>query len=919
MYIKPLVQIFQEFISAPAGITDPLRACLIGPNFHLVRYDRSDEKQVGRLGAYVPTADSWHAWPGRPAGATVDQSFTRVFIEDALLRYFSSAPVVGAEIQSTFYTSAHKNHIRSELISWRSNGPAYPRHVSLGQRDVAVGDHVLVIGPGAQHETYVAGFVADLTDPAIGAVAADENNADPIGSTAAVASQTGGDVNQVDIDVADPAAYNGLADGDLEETYVIRVVQGGAPASALLEVRSASGRDDADMVTPEDFGDPTPIGSRGLFVIFDLVGSSSGQPDDELFIAGQEWQVEVEQAFVVPTAAVASDPADYIGQSDTTYVVEVVRGGTLGTAEATQPIILVSTTTGVDASGPTHVPASATPVPIGTAGLTFQLTGTTVRKGDRYYIDAQAATDGPVRTLVLGRNLPDDLIGDEDAEPELTVLLSMRRNIEVPQLRPGFSGVANWQQSETQIRLNQGVQAYDSEWTNGGGTMLALNVVGGTAYVQYRAYLPTYGRRVGVLTSASEVAAALGPPDADNPLACGVLKALGAANGSPVLFVATESDSLSAWSRALDLLTIRNDAYSLVPLTFDRQVQELVAGHCRSLSAPEVGRWRRAIVSTAVPAELAVLSDLNGAAVLATVQDDPMAEGEQYTFVEFGAGVDLSASGVRAGDILRTAYRPDGIGGTIYDEYVVDAVLSDDSLRLLSGPSVPTAVPSKVEIWRAQQSDEIVQAVRSASGSFGSRRVVNVFPDEIEDGGESVAGYYLAASIAGQTSGVVPQQGLTNVQVVGFSAVSRLTGELTEADLDRMAEAGTWLVVQLDDGQIVTRHALTTDMTDLNTREEMITRNVDSISYTLLGVMRRYSGRYNVVEQTLAQVEADTQAVINELAATTGTGTLGPQLVDGTITRLEQSSLFKDRVVAAIDLDLPYPMNNLQIHLVAQA
>lgn len=43
---------------------------------------------------------------------------------------------------------------------------------------------------------------------------------------------------------------------------------------------------------------------------------------------------------------------------------------------------------------------------------------------------------------------------------------------------------------------------------------------------------------------------------------------------------------------------------------------------------------------------------------------------------------------------------------------------------------------------------------------------------------------------------------------------------------------------------------------------------------------------------------------------------IGSQLIDATILQLARHPTMRDRVVARIQLELPYPLNNIEVHLV---
>ena len=43
---------------------------------------------------------------------------------------------------------------------------------------------------------------------------------------------------------------------------------------------------------------------------------------------------------------------------------------------------------------------------------------------------------------------------------------------------------------------------------------------------------------------------------------------------------------------------------------------------------------------------------------------------------------------------------------------------------------------------------------------------------------------------------------------------------------------------------------------------------------------------------------------------------LGPQITSYEIQQLEQHPVLKDRILAIIPIEVPYPLNNIEVHLV---
>jgi len=244
-------------------------------------------------------------------------------------------------------------------------------------------------------------------------------------------------------------------------------------------------------------------------------------------------------------------------------------------------------------------------------------------------------------------------------------------------------------------------------------------------------------------------------------------------------------------------------------------------------------------------------------------------------------------------------------------------VISEEYLRLVSGPSLPVSVASRFEAWKDNTADDMAQQVIDLSGSFGSKRARVVIPDKIGEGGTFMNGMFACCALAGLRSGVWPHQGLTNVQVLGFDDCSRVTSLFGGRQLNDMAAAGVWIITEDNAGLIYTRHQLTTDMTDLNSREDSMVSNIDALSYYYLRFFRgaRYIGRHNITPGLIAQLRTDFASAASAVINATVSLTIGPQMLSATLTRLERHPTLLDRMIAQVNVDLPEPFNNFDITL----
>ena len=906
-YIVPQAQVYQEFNATSVANANPLQAFIVGPNYQTIRYAQASEKQLGSLGAYNADLATNYAWPNLQVGAVVIQGLTQLFIDNALLRYYY-VDAGSSNTTSTFAADGYKNRIHSTSINWVTYS-SFARNVGLGNRDVTVGDTVtvsaVVSGNPVSLTTYVAGFINDMTASSKSS-SADSTNA--VGTDAGTATQTSGTSNNVAVGTVSVAAYDGLADGNVNEVYTVTVTTGsigGDATTAVLKVVSASGNDSVSTVIPAAFGSATAIGTRGLEVTWTTSASNN-------FVAGQVWRIVVSQNYA---AAVATVTGTYTGATNTTYVVTVSAGGLY----AANPTITVSTTTGIDVGGPYAITASATPVAIGSYGLSVAFSSTGLSLGDRFYIVCTAPAKAAVKTIVLGKNLPAALI---TGAPALSVTLGIQKNIQVSENRLDVPGQENFVSTLEYVTVNAGITSADSTWVDDTGNLIPLPVISGDVFVQYKAFSQVGTDAPYTASTEADIITYLGGAiDADHELQTGIAKALANSNGVPVYFMATADDTLASYEVALEAVTDNTNIYAIVPMTFDRAIQDECAAHVQTMSTPENGRWRITWVSTQGLSEIPVSQThpTSGDALLATIVVDPNAPTTQYTIVDLvttGEVTPLSfvTAGVKVGDVVRAQYTLDDYSNPVFSEYVVAQVISDDSLRLVAGPSVPVSVAAKIEIWRVLNSTGIANYVGSKAAAFASRRVYNVWPDQAVSAGVTYPGYILAAALAGLKSGVVPQQGLTNVAVAGFDAVPRSTRLMSVSDLNTMAGDGVYIVTQNPAGTIYTRHQLSTDNSDLNMQELSVTTNVDSISYLLLETVAPFIGKYNTTPATSELVSVAIGHLATSLSASVGTA--GPQVLDMALTSLAASPILADRLVAVVTADLPYPLNIIEVHLV---
>lgn len=942
---RPQLRIHQELsISASATVQRQL-ACIVGPNAKLHRYDVSAEKALIGLGTYNPDADRNYAWPDRSAGGVVDPDSVRLLADDALLLYHTDLAGDSSGGRGTVAkVNGYSNRIKSSTLGYKTNGASYPHSSLFGDRGVKIGDRVRITGGDDNCEdvncwTSVIGFAGEAVAASIAAATADGANQGAVTSTLS-ASKTGGPANCILITAG--GTYNGLADGKVQETYTLIVTKGGTAqcTQATLRVVSASGTDDVDAVVVT-VGAAFNVGTRGVTATFSLdtgqcvTDAATAGVLANLPATGQTFQVVARQTF---HAACVTSGGTYTGAADDVYRIECTKGGLF--ASGPKPEITVSTVKGLDFSGPTQVTAVASAVAVGSHGITAAFGACGVgsaplglRKGDVWYISATAATTGRMSTLILQDDLPADLLAATDLN--LYLYLPGRTGLEITRKRMSDPPNVNYVRETTQIVVKAGVTAYDSDWTVG-GVVQALPLKAGTLYAEYNEWLPNLVDAPVRVDSVDDLTTIIpGQLDPKNPLSYGVYKALQNSGGQPVYAMAVATPGTQDWVKAYSHLEERNEFYNIVPMTFDKEAINLAITTAATQSAPGVNLFKgvfcglkrtatKMLVGESTAAAQAISpTSTDGKVVLATVSDNPQASGTQYTLLQVpAANGGFLKYGVKAGDAVRFLFTVDAYGEPSYTTLTVDSVLSENSLLLTTGLTTPVTQAQKVEIWRTLSTAEIKDDLKAQAQAMKNRRVCAVWPDALVSVGRLVDGYFAAAALAGLRSGALPHRPLTNVSITGFDSVpsARL---FTSGQIDDLMNGGVWIIGVDRNGALYNVNALTTDMTDLNTRTESIRTNLDNISTRIRDMWSALIGTTNVSPALLRRLRHDLENLLDELSSNALTDEIGSQIIvpAGTstadmITLLRVHPTARDRVEIRVNPTLPAPWNEGDVYLV---
>lgn len=499
---------------------------------------------------------------------------------------------------------------------------------------------------------------------------------------------------------------------------------------------------------------------------------------------------------------------------------------------------------------------------------------------------------------------------------------------EVPaEYEDGGTTYTNWTATSDGITFQPGIKIPVKD-ENGDDSF--ITVTSATPFVQYRALVKTYAGTVHDISTTNDIETHLGAISPDNPLAQGCYHALLNSGDQPVYFIATVSDDVSGYRRAFERLELATGFHAVVPTTLDDEVLVEAQKHVASMSGAEAKKWR--IVIGGISSD-DIVAIYNNAHHPLDKEYDATVIGDNVVFSKEDETV--ATDKLEAGDLFRYAFQPDGT----YLQRTVQEVI--DNQRLVLVPKSVDAsenpdyfigdvtvtdnvtVPAKCEVWRHLESAKWIEYVANKIASFADRRVYLIFPPVLWNNGVKYPGYFGAAAIAGLSSSVPPQQGLTNIELKGFDDIPMTYELFTRRQLNNIAEHGGLIIMQdVPEGPVYVRHQVSTAAKDGNllTTELSVTKDVDAISYYFADILEPFIGKYNISPAFLEQLRTTITGGLNYLGSyNTGSGLLGPMLLadseDTKIVGIRQHETLKDHAVVSLTLDIPLPCNVIEMYL----
>lgn len=431
---------------------------------------------------------------------------------------------------------------------------------------------------------------------------------------------------------------------------------------------------------------------------------------------------------------------------------------------------------------------------------------------------------------------------------------------------------------------------------------------------------------------------AIGPISTANPLALGIFFALVNAPGVQVSGLGVDAitadspdGTVEAYARAAEYLE-GFEVYGIAPLTHSESVGQIFNTHVNFMSQPEQRGERIVMFNPSVPTnrlDSLVGSGTSGDALTTFTFDTKIVNLSALVQnagispigtipVEMGLFLDISSDNLRysiseisGSQVTVRVSSTDFSLGSNDDNFYAEQNLPLPLINELF--SVRIRGKALVKIDGTPDKPAIAETVSAMGASFSNRRYWMTFPDRaratIEGLEQVVEGYYMNAATVGAIAQQPPQQSFTNFPVAGFTGVIGSNDRFSEAQLDVMAGGGAYIFIQEGAGTpIFARHALTTNLTSIETRTDSVNKVVDFTAKFMRSSLRNFIGRFNITQGFLDTLGTTSQGLFGFLVET-------GVLLGGQLDNIIQDEVERDTVLLDTTLDVPIPCNNIKLTL----
>lgn len=665
-----------------------------------------------------------------------------------------------------------------------------------------------------------------------------------------------------------------------------------------------------------DVADPTaPYAVQaGDLILYAADGATDQSQANVADLVGEDIEATVGTPVVTGMTASVTKTGTYTLPEDTTLLVTItsVKQGTCGyTITDTEGLMTA-------VSGVTSSDSKLTDVALGTSGLTITATLTAPEIGAYIAIPCTAASVSS--TKFNGIRLT-NVAAPVDTADTIDCYIAGAYKV--------FSGeITGWTQTVvdgTHVNDNPDLQLDGTPalMLDGKAYPFANNF--GQIYPSFRVMIqPQDTEDKYTITSIADIQKYFGTIAVENDLAYACYCALEGSAGRQLYALRVTDNTASAYTAALNKVETDASTYNFCVLSQDRSIIEAATAYVTKRSEPDFKRWCRVLVGVDTPgAYIVAAKDEAGVALKADIGLIVNSKTEATHVLQLATGMNLDLLDIEFNGGKTQLFPGDQVENALTGQkWTIVEVKNATTVTMKGGPATSTkALP--VRFWKADTPINAGEYVAALAEGLNMRRCSLVWSDkavkEIDGKFTVMPNKYLAATVAGIGSAVVPQAPITHTEITTIDSAVRMYTKYTQKDLDNIAKDGVLIITQdAKDLPCYIRHQLTTE-TDKGVMyyEESCTRNLDNISYAVVDILEKYIGRANVTPSALRAIKVDMISVLNSFMDDSPADLIGPSLLSWTNLSIKQDTVFKDRVIVKVDLYLPLPLNNIKVYEMA--
>lgn len=443
------------------------------------------------------------------------------------------------------------------------------------------------------------------------------------------------------------------------------------------------------------------------------------------------------------------------------------------------------------------------------------------------------------------------------------------------------------------------------------GTMMTLT---GKVYAEFRvrvSYAHPESDPIMILSSVDDIVNNLGSITPQNELAYACYRAISGSQGREVYAVRVHEDTAEGFLTAMQKTEANDRVYAFVPVTNNTDCMDAVVEFNNTLSSPILKKWRITLVGADLDTEQKQVVDPAGKDLVGSVISAP---GNTFYF-------EVSEGNINAGFNCNDYSVGDTIDiladGSVQESLTVTGIVAENVFAVSGATKSQTSVDFAVK--RSDSAQSHVAYVSDLASKFNSRRTVVVWCDGGRSDGRIISNVYIAAEVAGLTSAVQPQQGLTNTEITTIDSATRMYTKYTQGQLDNIAAHGVMIITQ-DTADVTPyiRHQLTTTPDKGVLYSELsCTRNIDNISYAVADIIKAYVGKVNITPAAVDTIKGRLISLWNKFTTNSTDNLIGPSLVSYDGVRVEQDPAALDRLVVNVNYYVPSPLNRISVYQMA--